>query len=471
MTRKTLQAIILAAGRSSRFKSETSKMLFTICGQEMILYPLKTVQSLSIPLLLVVGYRKESIRRLVDQHGFEAITYIEQNQQLGTGHAVAATMSAWYAHDILVMNGDIPLVTPQLIRELIEQHESSKAVVSFLVAHNSDPSSSVGYGRVVQHDNCISIVENRDFTGDPHVHSFVNAGIYLFQRDFLKQHISSLKTHENSREIYLPDLIEIASKQGLKVTMVTASFDHIRGINTLKELWIAEQIKRAEIIEYWMSQGVRFTHAQSVHIDLDVEIGDGTCIESGVQLFFKTRVGRQCHLGAFSSVKNSVLANHVVLKSHSIVEDATIGESAVLGPFAYVHDNSSIGARSVVGFCVEVSKSSVDQVTKIKHLSYIGSGHIGSKVTIGAGTVFCNYDGKNKNITIVEDGTFIGSNNSLVAPVTIGHDAMTGAGSTITQNVPPYTLAIGRARQDNKEGYVHKIRGSVHIAGAIKTED
>jgi len=472
MTAKnSLQAIVLAAGTSSRFKSETPKLLFTLCGQEMLLYPLKALQRLSIPITLVIGHRKELIKRFVEQHQFEALSFVEQKQQLGTGHAVAATMPTWYADNILVMNGDIPLITPQLIHELIEQHEKSHAAVSFIIAHNSDPSSAAGYGRVVTHDGHISIVEMRDFNDDPSAYPFVNAGVYIFQKDFLRRHINSLKTHENSREIYLPDLIEIASKQGLPVTTITAVFDHIRGINTLKELWIAEQIKRAEIIEHWMLHGVRFTYAQSTHIDIDVEIGEGTCIESGVQLLAGTRIGRQCHIGSFSSIKASVLAPHVTIKDHSIISNATIGESAQVGPFAYIHNNTNISAEAVVGFCVEVSKSSLEQKTKVKHLSYIGNGQIGPRVTIGAGTVFCNYDGKNKHTTSVEHDAFIGSNTSLVAPVTVGHHAITAAGSTITQDVPPHALAIARSRQENKDGYAHKIRGSVPVAGAVKMEE
>jgi bifunctional UDP-N-acetylglucosamine pyrophosphorylase/glucosamine-1-phosphate N-acetyltransferase len=470
-TKHSLQALVLAAGTSTRFKSETPKLLFTICGQEMLLYPLRALQHLAIPVTLVIGHRKEQIKRLVEHHNFEAISFVEQKQQLGTGHAVAATMPAWYADNILVMNGDIPLITPQLIQELIEQHERTHATISFITAHNSDPSSAAGYGRVVTHHDHMSIVEMRDFTDDPSVYPFVNAGVYIFQRDFLRRHINSLKTHDNSREIYLPDLIEIASKQGLKVTTVTAVFDHIRGINTLKELWIAEQIKRAEIIEHWMLQGVRFTYAQSTHIDIDVHIGEGTCIESGVQLLTGTRIGRQCHIGAFSSIKSSVLAHRVTIKNHSIICDATIGESSIIGPFAYIHNNTNISAESVVGFCVEVSKSSLEHNTKVKHLSYIGNGHVGPRVTIGAGTIFCNYDGKSKHTTVVEHDAFIGSNTSLVAPVTVGHHAITGAGSTITQDVPPHALAIARSRQENKDGYAHKIRGSVPVGGAVKMDE
>lgn len=468
MTRAQVQAIVLAAGRSSRFKSDTSKLLFTLCGQEMIIYPLKTLHGLGIPFTLVVGYKKDHMKRLVEHYNFEGVMYTEQPHQLGTGDAVASTASTWNAENILVMNGDMPLIQPSLIKELIEAHFSNNAAMSFVMAHNNDPATSSGYGRIVTQDGIMSIVEARDFKGDPSVDCFVNAGIYMFRRDFIKKYITTLRTHENSQELYLTDLVEIASRQGLPIATVIAPFDTVRGVNTLKELWIAEQIKRAEIIEHWMNQGVRFSCAQATHIDINVSIGAGTCIDTGVQILAGSRIGKHSHIMPFSVVKNSVLGEQVMVHSHSVIIDTTVGDHAQVGPFAHIHHNNNVGSGTVVGNFVEVSRSAIAHDTKIKHHSYIGNAHIGARVNIGAGTIVCNYDGVTKNTTVIEDDAFIGSNNSLIAPVTVGHHAMTGAGSVITEDVPPHALAIARAQQVTKPDYATKLRNSVTVGAAVK---
>lgn len=460
MGRPTVQAVLLAAGRSSRFKSETTKLLFTLCGQEMLLYSLNNLQELAIPTTIVVGYKKELIKRFVLDQQLENVSFVEQQQQRGTGDAVASTAHTWHADHILVLNGDAPLVQTALLRELLDQHIATDAAVSFVAAHNSDPEASAGYGRIVSRDGITTVCEARDYTGDPSVDCCVNAGIYLFNREFLQRFISVITPHENSGEMYLPDLIEIAGRKKYRVTTVMAPFDRIRGVNTLKELWAAEQIKRSEIIEYWMYQGVQFSYAQSTHIDVNVTIGAGSKIEAGVQLLAGTRIGKQCRIGAYACITKSTIDDRVTVNSHTIITDSTVGNDAVVGPFAYIHRNSIIGTESIVGNFVEMSRSSVAHHSKIKHLSYIGNADIGSHVNIGAGTIVCNYNGVTKHNTIIEDHAFIGSNNSLIAPVVIGAHAMTAAGSVIVDNVPQHALAIARAQQVNKEGYAEKIRGA-----------
>lgn len=471
MARTQVQAIVLAAGRSSRFKSDTSKLLFTLCGQEMIIYPLKTLQELAIPVTLVVGYKKDHIKRLIEHHSFDSVSYVEQPHQLGTGDAVASTANLWYAEHVLVMNGDMPLIQPDLIQELIQLHVNKDAAMSFVIAHNSDPISSAGYGRIVTRDQTMAIIEARDFKGDPTADCFINAGIYVFKREFIKKYINTLRTHENSQELYLTDLVDIASRQKLPIATVNAPFDTVRGVNTLKELWIAEQIKRAEIIEHWMSQGVRFTCAQSTHIDINVSIGAGTCIDTGAQILSATRIGKHSYIMPFSYIKNSVLGEQVTVYSHSVITDTTISDRVNVGPFAHIHNNNNIGAGSTIGNFVEISRTAIAHDTKIKHHSYIGNAHIGARVNIGAGTIICNYNGVNKNTTVIEEDAFIGSNNSLIAPVTIAHHAMTAAGSVITEDVPPHALAIARAKQINKADYASKLRRSVNIDAAIKINE
>lgn len=462
-----VQAIVLAAGKSSRFKTGTTKLAYTLCGKEMVLYPLTMLQQLSLPTTMVVGYQKEILKDIVEKAQL-TVTFVEQQEQKGTGHAVTLTKDQWSADHILVMNGDVPLVTAELIQQLIEKHCENNAVVSCIVSHNADPSLT-GYGRVITKDGITSIVEAKDFTGDPTATCCVNAGIYMFKRSFLEQYTEQLTPNNNAKELYLTDLIGIASKAGLPLELVYAPFDMTRGINTLKELWTAEHIKRSELIAYWMDRGVQFTAAQTVHLDSDITIGAGTRVEAGVQITAGSHIGENCTIGAHALLHNAVLAAHVTIKPHSMVYDSTVATQAEIGPFAHIRNNSSIGAQSVIGNFVEISRSTVAEKTKIKHLAYAGDAHIGSHVNIGAGTIIANYNGVAKNKTVIEDHVFIGSNNCLIAPVTIAQHAMTAAGSTITEDVPENALAIARARQVNKEGYAHKVRSTPFIA-AVKTD-
>jgi bifunctional UDP-N-acetylglucosamine pyrophosphorylase/glucosamine-1-phosphate N-acetyltransferase len=450
-----LQAIVLAAGKSTRFKTGKSKLLETICGQETVLFSVKLLESLHIPTTVVVGFQKEEVINIIQEH-VPTVNFVIQEEQKGTGHAVQCTKNNWIGDNILILNGDVPLITQDIIQQLYEAHQSVEAAISFVVAHNTD--TSEGYGRVVTKDDITSIVEARDFKGDATEHCCINAGIYLIRRIFLEEYINRLEQHENKQEFYLTDLVQLASTSKLPVKMVSAPFDRIRGINTLKELWTTEQIQRAEIINHWMSQGVRFSLAQNVHIDLHVTIGAGSTIGSGVQLRGTTNIGNECIIGDFTIIENGVLADNVTILSHSVIADSKIESHTTVGPFAHIREHAIIGTNSSIGNFVEVKKSVIGTKTKAKHLSYLGDAHIGNNVNIGAGTITCNHNGSKKSITTIHDDAYIGSNNSLVAPVTIGKGAYTAAGSVITENVPSQALAIGRARQVNKEGYAQKLR-------------
>ncbi len=458
--RANLQAVILAAGKSTRFKTEQSKLTFLICGQEMILYPVKMFKKMEILTTLVVGYQKEHIKDIVSR--FDAtITFAEQNVQKGTGHAVLTSKQYWNADNILIMNGDCPLITETIMEDLIHKHTVNDATITFVTSHNSDPSLT-GYGRVIKDAGVTKIIEQNEFHGDTSLQCCINAGIYLIKRSFLADNLEIIPANRQSGEIYLPELMRMASAQGLHVETVHVPFDYVRGVNTLKELWTVEHIKRSEMIAHWMSQGVRFATAQSVHLDIDVTIGSGTVIGSGVVLLKGTTIGTNCFIDSFSIINNSTIYDNVTVLSHSIVRDSIVHNHAQIGPFAHLRNNSIVGAQSCVGNFVEVTASSIGPNSKAKHLSYIGNAQIGSSVNIGAGSVTCNYNGFVKNTTIIKDNAFIGSNNALIAPVTIGQNAITAAGSTINQDVPDNALAIARARQENKNGYANELRARYH---------
>ncbi len=452
----SIQAIVLAAGASSRFKTDRTKMAEKICGREMILYPTSILASLDIPILMVVGYQKNLVEEIVAREFKENISFIHQVEQRGTGHAIQCTRSAWKADDILIMNGDMPLVTTDIIQKLYKKHSTSDAVISFVTAHHCDPNAM--YGRVIQADDNIQIIEAKELDGNLEEHCCINAGIYLLKRSFLEQFIDTLKVNKEGKEWYITDLVKIASDNKLKVETLSAAYDRIRGVNDFKELWAVEQIKKSEIIQYWMAQGVRFTIAHNVHIDWDVQIGKGSTIESGVQLTEGAKIGFDVTVGANSSLKNCSIGDRTSLRSHTVIHDSIVKNDCKIGPFSFIHGHSILENESIVGSFVEINRSSMGERSKARHNSYIGDTEVGKGAYLGAGLVTCNYDGFTKHKTTIKNNAFIGGNNTIVPPVTIHEYAMTAAGSTITQDVPTNAFAIARQHQINKEGYAKTIR-------------
>ena len=280
----------------------------------------------------------------------------------------------------------------------------------------------------------------------------------LLTKVFYNNYIATLNDNNASKEFYITDLVKIASHNNLTVATIKAPFDTIRGINTFQELYMAEQIKRTELINYWMDNGVRFSFPQHVHLDLNVIIGQGSSIGAGVYLRKNSSLGKNCTIKEFSCLENVIVEDNVTIHQHCVIKNSYIKAEAEVGPFAHLRSNVTIGQNSVIGNFVEIKNSTIDMHTKAKHLSYIGDATIGSHVNIGAGTITCNYDGINKHKTVIKDHAFIGSNNAIIAPVTIGHNAFTAAGSTITADVPDNALAIARTQQTNKYDYAQKLK-------------
>jgi len=334
-----VQAIVLAAGRAKRFNTATSKLLATICGQEMVLYVTKALEELNIAKTVVVGYQGDLVRKVVETAHGPSVRFVVQEQQGGTGHAVLCTKDCWEYDNILVMNGDMPLVTPDIIGALCQAHQKTNAVASLVVAHDVDPSGA--YGRIVKSGNSLKIVEAKEFTADISEHPYINAGIYIFKRSFIEHYLPNLETNKTSNELHITDLIAIASNNQEVIATITVPFDRVRGINTLKELWQAEQIKRADIMSYWMLQGVRFTMPHTCHIDLSVRIGAGTCIEGGVMLRGQTIIGSHCYIDSGSSLTHSIISDHVIIRPYTILENVQVKAGSMIGPFSYLHDQNS----------------------------------------------------------------------------------------------------------------------------------
>lgn len=452
------RAVILAAGKATRFKTKKTKLLFNICGRSMILYPMHVFKELQIPMTLVLGYQADDIKQEIERSKMEHISYVTQEQQLGTGHAVKCSASTWDTDNILVINGDCPLVTKEIIHRLLVEHTKNDAVITFCTTMVINPT---GYGRVIEKNGKIRIIEDKNCTAEQQHINRINAGIYLVSRQYLKDNISKIEVNQTSGEIYFVDLIKMASDQGLPINTIQVPYDNVRGVNTLQDLWSVEQIKRSESIKYWMSEGVRFDLAQSIHIDINVEIGPGSFIGTGVHLLGDTKVGEECFVAAFSILENTTIGDNCTIHSHSVIQDTTIGNKVHVGPFARLRNNVTLGNEVTIGNFVEIKDTKIGNNTKTKHLSYLGNAEIGKEVNIGAGTILCNYDGFKKHKTIIEDNAFIGSNNTLIAPISIGKGTYTAGGSTLKGDIPANSLAIGRSKQEIKVDYAKQLRNQL----------
>lgn len=313
---ENLQAVILAAGKSSRFNTDYSKLTAPICGVPMIIHSLAPLAALDVPITVVVGHRKEEIQKTITDAGIKNVFFAEQKQQLGTGHALMASKDTWQADNIVVINGDMPLVTVDIIHALYQEHIKVHAAISIVTTHCLDP--EIAYGRIVKHDGTIEVIEAKHFTYKMEDYPYVNAGIYIISRAFLENYMHELTQNEVSHEFYITDLVKIASDHGLPVATSVAPFNRIYGVNTLKQLADVEEIKSMELIEYWMKRGVRFIKPHTIHIDCDVTIGKNTIIYPGAQLYHGTKVGKDCIIGP-----------HAVLDHQTIEDNSMVSPSLI----------------------------------------------------------------------------------------------------------------------------------------------
>lgn len=363
MINDKVQAIILAAGKSTRFNTDSSKLVERICGKEMIVHTTSLLKKMHIPTTLVVGHKKELVESAVKKyHPKGHFNFVHQTEQLGTGHALQCTKQTWSKEHILVMNGDTPLLSENLLQKLIDKHIATNAAMSFIVAHNVDPSVQ-GYGLVINQNNQIKIIEEENLEEEPDDLYNLNGGLYLLKRTFLEKYIDSLPRDKQSGEVYLTNLAEIASDNGLTISIVDAPFDEVRGVNTQRELWVAEQIKRSQIIDYWMKQGVRFSAAQNVHLDEHVTIGNGTYIGNGVQLFGKTTIGKKCSICAFSILNNATLGDNCLVRPHTIIKESTIGNNCMINSFTYIHEGTVIQDNCAIASFNEIRGETILQNT------------------------------------------------------------------------------------------------------------
>jgi len=449
-----VQAIILAAGASRRFHAPYTKLIAPLCGTPIIRHLVDTLRHANIPITLVLGHDAEQVRRVLPDDDMIQHTY--QDEQLGTGHAVMCGYNACSADNILVMNGDTPLVTCDTIQSLCDTHARQNAHITFVTADNCPHAH--GYGKVVQTDDTIEIVEAGHAAYDMSAYQHINAGIYMFNRTFLDHAIDQLTPHDRNNEIYITDVIGYASTHGYHVATVHAPFDTIRGINTVQELQHAEQCYHQRIMQHLYAAGVYVRDPNNTYIDSGASIGTHTRIEPGAYVSGTSTIGKRCHIGAHTIIHNSSIADDVCIEPHSYTVESTIDSHAHIGPFAHVRKRTHIKSSSVIGTFVEAADSVIGPHAKAKHISYIGNTTVDTYANIGAGTVICNFDGYHKHNTHIQQHAFIGSNTTCIAPVTIGAQSIVAAGSVITRDVPDDALAIARKRETIKEGYAQHIR-------------
>lgn len=456
--KKNLIALILAAGKGTRFKSDTTKVLHPMLGKPMIHLVVDCMLALRPEtVFVVVGHQKDEV---MQEEYSKPVRFIHQKIQLGTAHAVLAAKSILKSNrekDLLVINGDLTLIRPETLRPMIRQHRRNNNALTFLSAEMADPT---GFGRVMYHENnVIKIFEEKDATPAQRRIKEVNVGVYLFRIKDLLEALPKISNNNIKGEFYLTDIIEIMSVQGQKVGVhKTPAEQEIVGINARYELAKAVEILRQRKIMSLTESGVTIYDPATTWIDLDVKIGRDTTIYSSVVLEGKTKIGRGCKLYPFVHLRNTRVGDGVSILTATVIEESTIERGAQVGPFTHLRPKNVIKAGAKVGNFVEMKNTVFGRGSKAGHLSYLGDSDIRDNVNIGAGTITCNYDGKKKHKTFIDEGAFIGSGTELIAPVKIGKDSYVGAGSTITKNVSSGALAVSRSKQVEKPGWGRKKR-------------
>jgi bifunctional UDP-N-acetylglucosamine pyrophosphorylase/glucosamine-1-phosphate N-acetyltransferase len=449
-------ALILAAGKGTRFKSDIIKVLHPLMGRTMIDIVLDSIFRLRPDRIhLVAGYQKDRVQEALKSRGLD---FVEQKPQLGTAHAVMAACSQLRQDkdaDLLVMNADLPLIRTETLRPLLRQHRRQGNALTFMTSVMENP---FGFGRVIYLENGRTrIVEEKDATPAQRKLKEANVGIYVFKIRDLLWVLPKISNHNKKREYYLTDTIEILSASGRKVTPCPAESDaEIVGVNDRVELARAVETLRERKITSLAEKGVTFYDPASTWVDFDVSIGRDTVIYPMVVLEGKTKIGERCVIYPGTHIMDARIGHDVSVLTASVLEEAKVEEGCRIGPYARLRPGTILRAGARVGNFVEMKKTDFGPGSKAMHLSYVGDTDVGAKVNIGAGTITCNYDGVKKSKTRIESGAFIGSGTQLIAPVKVGKNAYVGAGSTITKDVSPDALAVSRARQSEKKGWARK---------------
>jgi bifunctional UDP-N-acetylglucosamine pyrophosphorylase/glucosamine-1-phosphate N-acetyltransferase len=437
----SLEVVILAAGQGTRMRSELPKVLHPLAGRPMVLYAVETARALSDALpVLVVGRGADAVRQVVG----EAAVYVEQAEQRGTGHAVlqARERLVGRSEQVVVMYADMPLLSAETLRALVDRQRTSGAAVVMLTLVSDDPR---GFGRVVRDERgaVVRIVEEAAATEQERAIRELNAGVYCFDAAWLWQNVDRIPLTQPKGEYYLTDLIGMAVAQGRGVEVApVADENEVLGINTRVHLAEAEAVLRGRINRQWMEAGVTMTDPATTYIEAEVRIGPDTVLEPGTILRGRTAIGQGCHIGPHTLIVDSTLGDHCRV-TFSVVEGAVMEDRSNVGPFGHLRPGARLCVGAHMGNFGEVKNATLGPGAKMGHFSYLGDAEVGAGANIGAGTITCNFDGERKHRTEIGEGAFIGSDTMLVAPVRVGRGAKTGAGSVVTHDVPDGAVAYG----------------------------
>ncbi len=463
MTQEGFSIVILGAGKATRFKSERPKLLHELAGRLLGEYVLRTATGAGADrIYLIIGHKAEEMRKAFTR---PEVKFIEQKEQLGTGHALIVArpeLERCPSNVVVVLVGDAPLLKPETVTKLVATHRKQHAACTIFTTREGNPT---GYGRIVRGSGkrVRAIVEEKVASAAQKKIHEVNTGILCFSRRPLLAHLAELSQANAQKEFLLTDLVAIFYRHRLKVAAFEGPADEAHGINDRAQLAEVEKMLRLRKARALMAEGVTLADPERTYIDEDVTIGPDTEVGVGVSLRGRTRLGSGCRLGPYSTLTDSILGDGVTVRQSCVITNSEVNSGAAVGPFAHLRDGAVLGTDVKVGNFVEVKKSTLGRGSKAQHLTYLGNATVGERTNIGAGTITCNYDGETKNPTVIEDEVFIGSGNMLVAPVRIGKGSYTAAGSTITKEVPPDSLAIARTPQVTKPGWAsERKKGLTH---------
>jgi bifunctional UDP-N-acetylglucosamine pyrophosphorylase / glucosamine-1-phosphate N-acetyltransferase len=450
-----LTTVILAAGEGKRMRSRQPKVLHELCGRPLISYGLRLARSVGDRIVLVVGPDADGVRAAAG----DGVTIVEQRERLGTGHAVLQARGHCEGLEgpILVLPSDAPLLSVETIERLVSHHAATSAAATVLTAIVDRPH---GYGRVLRQGGRVKrIVEDRDATDDEKKVSEINTSVYCFDGRRLWPALDRLRPENDQGEYYLTDVIGLLGKAGGRIEAIAVEDpEEALGVNDRKQLATLAAIQRRRILDRHMLAGVTILDPGTTYIDDTVTIGADTVIYPHVIIEIASEIGSDCVIGAGCHVRATRIGERVQLKPYCVLTESVVERGAVMGPFCHLRPNSHVGENCEIGNFIELKKARVGRKSKAHHVGYLGDVVIGEGANIGAGTIFVNYDGAAKHTTIVGDGAFVGSNTSIVAPVTIGNGAYVAAGSVITKDVPADALAVERAPQVVKEGWAARRR-------------
>ncbi len=459
MSSQDFAIAVMAAGKGTRLKSRRPKVLHEVGGKPLLAHVIRSAAEV-VParhIYVIIGHEAEQVRAAVAHTG---VNFVLQAEQRGTGHAIqSARNELSHFANFLVLSGDAPLIRPETIRRIRDFHIANHAAMTILTARPSDPT---GYGRVLREgstNRVAAIVEQKSLHPDQLNIGEINSGFYAFDSKILFSNIDRLHTDNPHGEYYLTDMAALLVAKSEKVMALPGDDpDEVLGGNTIGELVTLDANMRMRKARALMSQGVTIFRPETCVIDDEVSVSPDTTIEPFVQLLGNTSIGENCRVRSYSVISNSQVGNDVHVRYGCIIDESSISTGAIVGPYSHLRPGSEIGEGAHVGNFVETKKARLGTGSKANHLTYLGDAEIGAGVNIGAGTITCNYDGVHKHKTIIEDGAFVGSDSTLVAPVNIGQGAYVGAASCITADVPADSLAIGRGVQVVKEGWAKRKR-------------